>query len=367
MVFDEQHLQHVAAQFQYEGTVKAIQSFGQGHINDTFVCDCEQDDGSIRQYILQNINTRVFTRPDLVMENIVSVTRHLRSKIVAFNGDPEREALSIIHTIDGQTHVRQGSFAWRSYDFITGATTHDVVRHNRQAFEAARTFGLFQRLLADLQDDLHETIPHFHDTPKRLRDLEDAIERDSCNRLASCRPEVEAALQRRDMVSVVTDALANGDIPLRVTHNDTKINNVLFDGQNGHAICVIDLDTVMPGSSLYDFGDMVRTSTGEFAENERDLSCVRLKLDRFQALVTGYLEEAHHVLNQREIELLAFSGRLITFEIGIRFLTDYLEGDVYFKTHRPGENLDRARTQLHFVAEQERASRDMEAIVQAMR
>ena len=359
------YLREIAQRFDFAGPVTRIIPFGNGHINDTFLCECQLAPLQVRQYALQNINTRVFREPDKVMENIARVTAHLRQKLVQTgHEDIDRGTLSIVPTRTGDTLHRDGEYAWRSYDFIPGALTHDVVTTDLQAYEAARMFARFQHLLDDLPAPrLHETIPHFHHTPTRFARLRDAIARDPAGRAASCRHELAAAFARADQVSRIVDAMAAGHVPERITHNDTKINNILFDGTAGHACCVIDLDTVMPGSSLYDFGDMVRTFTGEFAEHETDLSKVVFRRDRFTALVDGYLSEARGFLTPAELDLLAFSGRLITFEIGIRFLTDYLEGDTYFKVHHPRENLDRARTQLQFVAAMEHQAAEMGAIV----
>ncbi len=365
MLPSPEQLQTAARQFQYEGAVKSITPFGHGHINDTFLCACVSPDGSDRQYALQNINTHVFHWPERVMHNIERVTNHLREKLLGMPGsNPDRETLSIVPALDGRTYHRCGELVWRSYTFIHGATTVDVVHTNEQAYEAARAFAKFQRLLDDLPGPrLWETIPHFHHTPKRLHALERAIEEDRHNRAAGCKEDIHAALRHHRLSPVIVEALESGAIPERITHNDTKINNILFDGETGHVCCVIDLDTVMPGSSLYDFGDMVRTSTGEFEENERDLSQVDVKVDRFEALVRGYLEEAGSFLQRSEIELLVLSGMLITYEIGLRFLTDHLEGDQYFKIDRPGENLDRARTQFRFVDCLQAKREALEAIV----
>ncbi len=369
MEVTSEKLHEIASHFNFEGIVQTIRPFGHGHINDTFLCECHDADGHLHQYTLQNINTEVFREPEKVMENIVRVTEHLRGKLRETEGaDPARETLAIIPSYQGDTCYRDGGCCWRSYSFIPGAVTHDVVTNNQQAYEAARTFARFQRLLADLPlPRLHETIPDFHSTPRRFQALQAAIVADPHNRASRCRPEINFALAREGITDRITSALADGSIPERITHNDTKINNILFDGAYGHAVCVIDLDTVMPGSSLYDFGDMVRTSTGEFEENTPDLETVFVLPDRFDALARGYLEEGGTFLSAAEIDLLAFSGCLITYEIGIRFLTDFLLGDRYFKTSHPRENLDRARTQFRFVESLEGQVDAMEAAVERYR
>jgi Ser/Thr protein kinase RdoA (MazF antagonist) len=252
---------------------------------------------------------------------------------------------------------------WRTYFFIEGLLGFDVVQHTKQAFEAAKAFGEFQAQLADLPVRLHDTIPFFHHTRSRFDALLAAIEEDAFNRAAQVKDEVAFALNREHLVDSVIDQMASGEIPERITHNDTKLNNVLIDPATGEGKCVIDLDTVMPGSVLYDFGDMVRTATTTAAEDERDLSSVSMDIDYFEALVNGYLQTASGFLVPRETELLPLSGQLITYEIGLRFLTDYLQGDTYFKVHREGQNMDRCRKQFKMVASMEEQMEAMQNIV----
>ena len=358
-------LKAVVAQFDLEGEFVDAQPYGTGHINDTYLVRLRQGQAVV-PWILQRINHRVFTKVPALMENILRVTEHVRGRLAALPGsDLRRETLTVIPTRAGKAFLEDadGNF-WRTYIFITGARTYDEVRGRDMARQAAMAFGRFQKLLMDLPEPtLHETIPFFHHTPDRFARLEAAIAADAAGRAASCPAEIEFALARKASTGVLVDGIAAGRLPLRVTHNDTKINNVMIDDQDGRGICVIDLDTVMPGTVLYDFGDQIRTTTGTAAEDERDLSKVRFQIDMFEALVEGYLEAARDFLVPAEIEQLAFSGRLITFEIGIRFLTDYLQGDVYFKTHRPGHNLDRARTQFQMVRHMEAQSEAMEGIV----
>jgi Ser/Thr protein kinase RdoA (MazF antagonist) len=290
------------------------------------------------------------------MENVERVTRHALATLAAA-GNPEsrRRTLTCIPALDGKPYALgpDGS-VWRTYPFIERARGYDELETNRQAHEAARAFGAFQNLAADLPGArLHETIPDFHHTPKRLAALQAAIESDPSNRAAECRAEIDFALARAGDCSVVTDLIASGAIPERVTHNDTKLNNVLLDDVTAEGVCVIDLDTTMPGSALYDFGDMVRTAAPTTREDDPDLSQLDIRLDRFEALVRGYLSSASF-LNPAERDHLAFAGKLLTLECGIRFLTDYLQGDVYFKIKRPSHNLDRARNQFAFVAAIER-------------
>lgn len=360
-----EQMRDICARFELGGPVTGAAPYGSGHIHDTYAVTVSEG-GASRRFILQRINHGIFRDVPRLMENIARVTDHLRRTLGSRAGaDPARETLTVVPTRDGGSFFRTDSGdCWRAYDFIEGCRTVDVVEVHDQAYEAASAFGRFQRLLADLPaPPLHEILPRFHDTPWRFENLESAIAADTCGRRKDCGPEIEFAMARKAMTDTVTRGLASGAIPTRVTHNDTKINNVLLDAVTGRGVAVIDLDTVMPGSILYDFGDQIRSSVGHFVENERDLGKIYVDLDRFEALARGYLASARAFLTPAETELLAFSGRLITFEIGLRFLTDYLQGDVYFRTHRPGENLDRCRTQFAFVRSQEQHRDEMERIV----
>lgn len=307
------------------------------------------------------MNGHVFNDPIGLMENIQRVTTHLAQQL---NGqsDCDRRVLTLVPTHGGRMwHVDANHAFWRVYRFIDGASTYDAVQSPEQAFQAARAFGRFQQMLASMPAPrLHETIPDFHNTPKRFAALERAIADDIAHRAASARLEIDFALARRSIVSALIDA----NLPERVTHNDTKFNNVLLDDVTGEGICVIDLDTVMPGLAAYDFGDMVRTTTSSAKEDEQDLSRVFMEFPLYEALVRGYLESAGDFLTKAERNLLAFSGKLITFEIGIRFLTDYLAGDTYFKIHRDGQNLDRCRTQFKLVESIERQEEKMHRLVE---
>ncbi len=339
-----------------------------GHINDTFLVEAEGKGGR-EQFIFQRINHFVFSEPEKLMDNFQKITRHLRSKLEQIPGhDPDRETLNLIPSRSGRWfHRTQGGEYWRAYRFVGNAHILNVASQPEQAFEAGRAFGCFQRLLADLPaDSLHETIPFFHHTPRRLARFKETLAADPCRRAALAEDAIAFVLERADTVSVVTDGLECGRLPLRVTHNDTKINNVLFDDQTGKAICVIDLDTTMPGSALYDFGDMVRTTTCRAEEDETDLSRVKIEMDLFSSLAEGYLHEAGEFLTAAEVDLLAFSGRLITFTIGLRFLTDFLAGDVYFRTSRTGHNLDRARAQFALVKSMEERAGEMEECVRSL-
>ena len=349
----------IARQFQVRGDFQCAAPFGSGHINDTF--RVTMDDG--RPFILQRINTGIFRNPVALMENIQRVTTHLAAR-TADQPDRERRVLGLIPAHGGQGwHVDADGGYWRAYIYVDRARSYDSVERPGQALQAGKAFGLFQGLLADMPSPrLHDTIPDFHHTPKRFAALERAIEADVANRAALAKPEIEFALSRRSMTGVLLDA----GLPERVTHNDTKLNNVLLDDDTGEGICVIDLDTVMPGLAAFDFGDMVRTTTSPAAEDERDLSKVAMQFPMFEALVRGYLSTAGDFLTKAEKQLLAFSGKLITFEIGIRFLTDFLSGDTYFKVHREGHNLDRCRTQFKLVESIERQEERMNRLVKSL-
>jgi Ser/Thr protein kinase RdoA (MazF antagonist) len=352
----------IARHFQVRGEFESATPYGSGHINDTFRV-VMQDGGRPAPFILQHINTCIFRNPAALMENIQRVSAHLAVRAGA-GPDGDRRVLRLIPTRDDQAwHVDAHGGFWRAYSFIDGARSYDSVERPEQALQAAKAFGQFQRLLVDLPSPrLHDTIPDFHHTPKRFAALERAIEEDVVNRAVLAKPEIEFALARRSMVGILLDA----NLPERVTHNDTKFNNVLLDDATGEGICVIDLDTVMPGLAAYDFGDMVRTTTSTAQEDERDLSNVNMQFQMFEALVRGYLASAGEFLTKAEKQYLAFSGKLITFEIGIRFLTDFLSGDTYFKVHRDGHNLDRCRTQFKLVESIEQQEEQMNRLVESL-
>jgi len=339
--------------------------YGSGHINDTYCATFDQAGTRIR-YIIQRINTNVFKTPFHLMENIGRVTRHSLERLQS-QDHPEayRRTLTCIPAEDGRPCAADADAnVWRVYPFIERARGYDEIETNEQALQAARAFGNFQKLAADLGGGrLHETIPDFHNTPRRLEALVSAITADTAGRATTVRQEIDFVLSRAEDCSRVTDRIASGEIPERVTHNDTKLNNVLLDDVTAEGVCVIDLDTTMPGSALYDFGDMVRTAAPSAREDSTDIAKLDVRLDRFESLVKGYLETAGSFLNESEIDHLAFSGKLLTLECGIRFLTDYLQGDVYFKIKHPSHNLDRCRNQFAFVAAIERKLSRMEEIV----
>ena len=311
--------------------------------------------GSARRYLLQRVNEQVFRDPPGVMENIERITAHLAEKIRLAGGDPERETLTLVPTHEGASFCQdsKGGY-WRAYLFIEGARAYEIAPDLRHVRSAARAFGDFQRLLADFPaGTLHEAIPDFHNTPKRFATFVETVAADPVNRAAGVRPEIRFLEDRSAETAVLADLLTQSRLPLRVTHNDTKVSNVLFDDATGEALCVIDFDTVMPGTTLYDFGDAVRAGAALAAEDEPDATKAGLSLEAFEALTRGYLEAARSFLTADEIEYLPFAGLVITLEQAIRFLNDYLKGDVYYPVHHERHNLDRARTQIRMIEDME--------------
>jgi len=339
----------VLSRYAIDGELLAAEPYGNGHINDTFKVEFGGE-GVRESFIFQRLNTGIFRDPEALMKNYLRVVRHIAEKLRG-TPDSDRRCIRLLAAKDGSFCCRDGAGScWRAYRFIGGVHTCDILETAEQAYQAARAFGEFQRLVSDLPPPrLLETIPRFHDTPSRLKDFDEALAADPRGRASLAAPEIAFVRETRHIASRVTEAMARGAIPERITHNDTKLNNVLLDDRTGEGICVIDLDTVMPGSALYDFGDMMRTCLSPAAEDETDLGAVRARSDIFRMLVKGYLEGCRGCLTPAEMELLPFSGQLITFEIGVRFLTDFLAGDVYFKTHRSNHNLDRCRTQFTLV------------------
>ncbi|MFO7724951.1 MAG: aminoglycoside phosphotransferase family protein [Oceanipulchritudo sp.] len=339
--------------------------YGSGHINDTYAAVYEQAGTPVR-YIHQRINNRIFTDVPALMENIRRVTDHLQEKLArAAVLDRSRRALTLLPGPGERPYVldEAGNY-WRTYLFIENAQTYDRAESTLQAREAARAFGEFQAYLNDIPvDGFHETIPRFHHTRSRFDALMAAVEADPRNLASSVAREIEWFRARENLVDIVLDSMEAGEIPVRITHNDTKLNNVMLDDATMEGVCVIDLDTVMPGSALYDFGDMIRTATVTGKEDERDTSRIGMDMECFNALVDGYLSAVGPCLSEREIDLLAFSGLLITSEIGMRFLTDHLEGDRYFKVAREGHNLDRCRVQMALAESIESQMTTMETLI----
>jgi hypothetical protein len=361
---EERLVREIAGGFSLGGEVRELGCLETGLINLTYVLTVSDGEGGRVRYLLQRINEKVFTDPAAVMRNVELVTTHINDKVLRKRKDLGGQTLSLFAGRDGQFFVKgPHGGTWRCYNFIEGCNTYDVVENSLQAYEAGRAFGAFQDLVSDLSpDSLAETIPDFHNTRKRFEQFNAAVERDREGRLKEISDELEFVHANEEWVDRLSALQKEEIVPLRITHNDTKINNVMFDVATDRAVCVIDLDTVMPGLSLYDFGDLVRTATNPAEEDERDLSKVAMRDEIFSALVRGYLETAGGVLTEGEIANLAFSGKLIAFELGMRFLTDHLEGDRYFKIQREGQNLDRARCQFRLaqcIAEKEGAMNAM--------
>lgn len=362
------NLAEIAKNFDMRADFISAEPYGSGHINDTYAAIYSQAGTEVR-YIHQRINHLIFKEPLLLMENIQRVTSHIKDKLISNGADDiNRRTLTLIPTLDGKScYIDPDGNYWRTYLFVENAQTYDEITTTNQAFQAAKAFGDFQKQLTDLPGPrLHDTIPGFHNTRQRFDNLTKAIEADSHNRAASVKADIDFAMQREPMVDILLDLQAQGKIPEIITHSDTKLNNVMLDDKTEEGICVIDLDTVMPGLSLYDFGDMARTAMRPTAEDEVDLSKVVAQIEMFKALAEGYLSSAGDVLTQTEKDHLAFSTQLITFEIGLRFLTDHLEGDTYFKTHRDNHNLDRCRVQFKMVESLEGINDEMEKIVKEL-
>jgi hypothetical protein len=345
--------------FQIDGVPVVIEPYGEGHINETYYV--QTDTGA--KYILQRINDRLFTDVPRLMNNIASVTEHIGRKIKANGGDPNRESLTIVRARDGGLYYKSGNGYFRVYVFIDKATAHQTVTDPKQFFESAVAFGMFQNYLADFDaSGLYETIPKFHDTGKRFNDFRNSVKADKVGRLKEVKKEIDFVQAREKYCNRITALLSSGAMPLKVTHNDTKLNNVMLDDATGKAVAVIDLDTVMPGSCCYDFGDSIRFGCNSGAEDEPDLSKVNFRIDLFEVYVKGYLSALKNI-TKAEKDNLAFSAILMTYECGMRFLSDYLDGDIYFRTHRAGHNLDRARTQFKLVEDMEKQLPEMERIV----
>ena len=336
---------NICGKFQTKGAALSCEPYGNGHINVTYLVKTDEE-----QYILQRINHHIFQDVPGLMRNVERVTAFLAEK------DPDpRHSLHLVPAKDGAAYVEAEGEFYRMYDFVHDSICLDAPETDEDFYQSAVAFGSFQRQLADFPaSELTETIPRFHDTPNRYRALRAAIEKDELGRAASCGAEIEFALAREADAAVTMNLLAAGELPLRVTHNDTKLNNVMLDAKTRKPLCVIDLDTVMPGLAANDFGDSIRFGANTGAEDEKDLKKISLSLARYEAFARGFLEACGKALTPKEIETLPWGAKLMTLECGVRFLTDYLEGDTYFRIHRPGHNLDRTRTQFALVADMEK-------------
>lgn len=358
-------LNEVIERFRFQGRLVDQRPYGSGHINDTYLLTFENGNEEPGRAILQRMNKNVFPKPAALMENIMNVTAYLRGKILENGGDPERETLNVIPTKDGEAcYVDAKGDYWRSYVFITDATSYDQVEEPEHFYQSAVAFGRFQRLLSDYPaDTLHEIIEGFHDTRARYSLFEKAVREDRMGRAASVMREIEFLRERKSVADCFGELLDKGEIPLRVTHNDTKLNNIMIDNQTGKGICVIDLDTVMPGLVMNDFGDSIRFGASTAAEDEQDLSRVSCSMELFELYARGFMKGCGRSLTEREIQLMPMGAKVMTYECGMRFLTDYLEGDTYFKIHREHQNLDRCRTQLKLVEDMEKKWYTMQEII----
>ncbi len=356
------NLKEIISAFEIYGDFVDAAPYGTGHINNTYKAVVNQAGRSVN-YLLQRINTNIFQEPETLMNNISRICSHLVSQAKAEGvEDASRRVLTLIPSTEGIPWYKdaEGGY-WRCYLFIEDATGYEVIENTSQAREAARCFGRYLQLLENLPGErLNETIPNFHNTPNRLKNFINAVEKDEFNLVKTVKPEIDFVMERKDDVYNLVNLQKEGKLPERVTHNDTKLNNVLLDNKTNKGVCVIDLDTSMPGLSLYDFGDLVRTSTSPVPEDHPKPEEVRMMPEMYKALVEGFLDSGKDFLNSKEIELLPEGGRLMTMEVGMRFLTDYLEGNKYFKTAYPEHNLVRSRTQFALVAsiEEQRAAMD---------
>lgn len=350
--------------FNIPGKLESAEPFGSGHINDT-LCVTVVDGETRKQYILQKMNTDIFTNPQGLMDNVVKVTEYLRKIIKEKGGDPARETLSFYPTIEGKMFYEdEDGNCWRMEDLVPGTKSFDMAETPEMFMQTGMAFGQFMADLAAFPaDELVEVIPNFHHTGKRFETFESEVKANKAGRIDSCKAEVEFALARKELALSLVKQLADGSLPLRVTHNDTKINNILMDDVTGEPVCIVDLDTIMPGACAYDFGDSIRFGASSAEEDEQDLSKVYMRLDLFEAFTKGYMQAVGKTLTPAEAKSLAIGAAVITFETGIRFLGDHLNGDTYFKIHRPNQNLDRARTQFKLVADMESKMDEMQAIV----
>ena len=350
--------------FDFRGTLIDFHAFGNGHINDTFMVRFRYN-GEFIKYILQRVNKNVFKNPQFVMDNIINVTSFLRNSIIHAGGDPDREALNVIKTKDGRGFFidSYGDY-WRAFVFIMNAVSLELPEDGNDFYQSAVAFGTFQRQLNDYPaDTLYETIPNFHNTPVRYENFIKSVEKNASGRVANALEEIEFVKQRKDFTDILEEYHKCGLLPKRVTHNDTKINNVMIDKDTREPICVVDLDTVMPGYSVNDFGDSIRFGASTAAEDERDLDKVHFDINLFDTYTRGFLKGCDGTLTESEIMLLPEGAKMMTLECGMRFLTDYIDGDVYFKTNCEDHNLVRCRTQFKLVREMEEKWDKMKKIV----
>lgn len=360
--YDVSKIRNISGKFHIYGDLHHVEPCKIGHINETYIATYNQGGSPVR-YVHQRLNTDVFKNPDAVMDNILRVTQHQKLELQKSGAtDISRRSLSVVPDINGSPLYRTDDGAcWRTLVFVEGVRSFESVTDPKHAYQAGKAFGEFQRQVSTLNGPrLADTIPYFHHSRRRFDAMTAAENADPCDRAKTCRPEIEFAQKREKLVDIILKGIAKGQIPERITHNDTKFNNVMLDNKTGEAMCVVDLDTVMPGSVLYDFGDMVRTTTSPTMEDELDLSKIQMRMPLFKQLCRGYLEAAAPMLTKHERALIAACGKIMTLTIGLRFLTDHLNGDTYFRVHRPNHNLDRARTQFRLVESIEKQEEAMQ-------
>ena len=362
------NIKEIASNYDFKGDLINYKPYGSGHINDTYLLVFKNAKLELEKVVLQRINKTVFKKPVEVMENIIGITGYLREQIIKQGGNPERETLNVIPARDGRFYyIDSNEEYWRFYKYIENTTSYEQVERPEDFYESGVAFGRFQYLLANYPaNTLYETIPGFHDTKARFQKFKEAVANDVCGRAKTAQTEIDFVLARQDVSEVFWDLQEKGEIPLRVTHNDTKLNNIMMDNETGKGICVVDLDTVMPGLAMNDFGDSIRFGASTGAEDEQDLTKISCDLELFELYAKGFIEGCNNSLTNKEIELLPMGAKVMTFECGMRFLTDYLEGDHYFKIHREGHNLDRCRTQFKLVADMEKKWNEMNEVILAL-
>lgn len=366
MVYND--IKHVLKKFRFEGKFADAQELLSGNINNTFRLSYLQANGGMKDYILQQINTYVFKKPEEVMSNVHRVTEHLEKALREAGEDTERHVLRLISTKDDTWMYRDDeNRCWRAYVFIDGAVAYDRPEKPEHFMECGRAFGNFQKMLFDFRaEELYDTIPNFHNTRKRFYDFVAAVAEDKGGRVRFLEKEIDFFFDRRKMMSQVVDMIERGEIPLRVTHNDTKMNNVMLDAKTGKGLCVIDLDTVMAGSVLYDYGDAVRFGASTAAEDEPDTSKIALDMDLFRAFTRGFISEVKGYLTETELRMLPLGIKIMTCELAMRFFTDYIDGDLYFKVRSPEHNLIRAHAQMKLLEDIEQKYDELCAITEQL-
>lgn len=357
-------IKNILPHFRFKGSYRSAKELTSGNVNNTYLLEF-QDGDELKLYTLQHINTYVFKNPHEVMRNIALVTEHLRRNLILSHQPAERRVLELIRTQSGDhLHEDQSKGFWRAYTYISDASALDTVEDLKQMEEVGRGFGSFQRHLHDFPaEELYPSIPDFHHTLKRFYAFVRSVDQDLAGRVGHLEEEIEFFFDRRRMMSSIVKMLDNNSLPLRVTHNDTKSNNVLLDNASGEAICVIDLDTVMPGSVLYDYGDAVRFAASTAPEDEPDISRIALDMDKAEAFTRGFIAETNGFITEAELHLLPLGIKVLTCELAMRFLTDYIDGDLYFKVHAPDHNLRRARAQIALLKDIERKEEKLQKMI----